>query len=170
MKPICSLGDPVYTRAIIQTNGGPVVFIKPRCKTLGLSPDSYTEIMKDGGEPRDGRLPERPSRASILSMSILKHIYQEKAKGLIDPLIVLGNILPASFPQEFAELYPDLIIACGEGELTIIGLIEYLQGVRKLPSIPGIAYRDLLGKIQRTLNTPVRDLLINDFTPLGNPS
>jgi hypothetical protein len=90
-----------------------------------------------------------------LALSILKHIYQAKAEGFIDPLVVLGNILPASFPQEYTELYPDLIIVCGEGELTIIGLIEYLQGVRKLSSIPGIAYRDLSGKIQRTLNISV---------------
>ena len=93
-----------------------------------------------------------------VGLSILDGIYVAKQKNLINPLVVLGNIIPANYPQEFIELYPDLIVACGEGEVTIVGLIDYLNGKQQLASIPGIAYLSQNGgpkQIKRTLNGSV---------------
>lgn len=90
-----------------------------------------------------------------LALSILKEIYKAKDERAINPLIVLGNIISASFPKEFLTIYPDSIVVCGEGEVTIIELMEYISGERKLADVSGIAYTDGSGKIQRTLNKSV---------------
>jgi hypothetical protein len=77
-----------------------------------------------------------------VAYAILEELYAAKQAGLIDPLVVLGNIIPASFPKEFIERYPDLVVACAEGELTILGLAEYISGKRALADVPSIAYLD----------------------------
>ena len=77
-----------------------------------------------------------------VSLSILEGIYSAKKRGLINPLVVLGNIIPASYPQEFLRLYSNVIIATGEGERTILDLIDFLKGEKPLSSIAGIAYFD----------------------------
>jgi methylmalonyl-CoA mutase cobalamin-binding subunit len=90
-----------------------------------------------------------------LALSILKEIYESKKRGNLPSQVVLGNIIPASFPKEFIEMYPDIIVACGEGEVTIVRLVEYLTGTRELADVPGIAYTDASGQIRRTLHTSV---------------
>ncbi len=90
-----------------------------------------------------------------LAMSLLDKLYQAKQSGSIHPLVVVGNIIPASFPREFIDSYADLVVVCGEGEDSIVGLIEHLRDGRALDTIPGIAYRDASGKLQRTLNKSV---------------
>ena len=90
-----------------------------------------------------------------LALSILKEIHRAKEDGVINSLVVLGNIIPASFPKEFLSVYPDSIVACGEGERTIIELIEHLNGERNLTEVSGIAYAHPSGKVLRTLNTSV---------------
>lgn len=90
-----------------------------------------------------------------VALSILEELYRIRRLGTINPLVVLGNIIPASHPKEFIDLYPDLLVATGEGELTIIGLIEFLNGERELTNVPSLVYRDDSGHIQRTVNVPV---------------
>ncbi len=77
-----------------------------------------------------------------LALSLLREIYQAKTNGMIKSRVVLGNIIPASFPQEFIERYPDLLIASGEGEITVLKLIDYLTGTCKLSDVPGLVYMD----------------------------
>jgi len=95
-----------------------------------------------------------------IALSILDEIYNARKPAITDPLIVLGNIIPAAFPSEFLERYPDSIVAHREGELTIMGLVEYLQGERELESVPGITFRNKLGNIQSTPNESVPMALI----------
>lgn len=86
-----------------------------------------------------------------LALSILHAIAQHKTDSGDNPLFVLGNIIPASFPREFIEAYPQLVVARGEGEETILGLIEYLQGRCTFNEVPGIAYADPSGKVSTTV-------------------
>jgi hypothetical protein len=90
-----------------------------------------------------------------IALSILDGVFSIRRGALTDPLVVLGNIIPAAFPSEFLERYPNLIVAYREGELTIKALVEYLQGERELESVPGITYRNELGYIQSTPNESV---------------
>ncbi|MCG8467923.1 MAG: cobalamin-dependent protein, partial [Gemmatimonadetes bacterium] len=67
----------------------------------------------------------------------------EALRGIdVAPLPVLGNIIPASYPEEFTRGYPGLVVAHGEGEETAVGLAEYLRGRRELKDVPGIAFRN----------------------------
>ena len=50
--------------------------------------------------------------------SILDRLWEQKRGWTHTPLIVLGNIIPASFPDEFLDRYPGIMVASGEGELT----------------------------------------------------
>jgi B12 binding domain/Radical SAM superfamily len=77
-----------------------------------------------------------------LALSLLKEIYRAKTGGMVSSRVVVGNIIPASFPKEFIETYQDILIASGEGELTILKLIDYLTGTCKLSDVPGLVYMD----------------------------
>lgn len=87
-----------------------------------------------------------------VAINILDRIYSLKNYGAA-PLVVLGNIVPASFPEEFLQLYPDLIVAYGEGELSLEGLVDYVTHKVDLEDVPGIAYRSKQGLLMRTLFT-----------------
>jgi Radical SAM superfamily/B12 binding domain len=90
-----------------------------------------------------------------IAVSIIEEVYRAKKQGLINSLVVVGNIVPASAPDEFLDRYEDLVIARAEGELTISGLAQYVAGRRKLGDVPGIIFRDSNGQNKTTLNVPV---------------
>jgi len=55
------------------------------------------------------------------------------------PKIVLGGVVPTFATKEILELYPNTIIAIGEGEIAMRGLVEFVKSKRELLTIPGIA-------------------------------
>ena len=89
---------------------------------------------------------------------------------MIRSRVVLGNIIPASFPQEFIERYPDLLIASGEGEITILKLIDYLTGTCKLSDVPGLVYMDESRTLRATrpLSVPASSLALPALDTIGD--
>ena len=71
---------------------------------------------------------------------------------------VIGGIHPTLFPRETLEACPEIDYAVfGEGELTLLELIEFLQNAEKTEPhhIKGVAYRDGSGQIKMTGLRPV---------------
>ncbi|HEU5409357.1 MAG TPA: radical SAM protein, partial [Nitrospira sp.] len=90
-----------------------------------------------------------------LAESLLDELYAAQVQGQLRSTFVLGNVIPASFPKEFLDRYPGLLIAVGEGEATISALCHYLAGDMELSKIPGLAYKDACGCIQLSAISPV---------------
>jgi len=85
--------------------------------------------------------------------------------------VILGGGIISSQPDlMFRVLQPDYIII-GEGELTILELLEHLNNDRDLSEVNGIGYRDPEGKLVLTgPREPIRDidsLPWPDFEALG---
>lgn len=72
----------------------------------------------------------------------------EQTKEIIDtinklpykPLLILGGVVPTFAAVQLLDQYPNAVIAIGEGEMTMRGIVEVLQGKRDLESVPGITY------------------------------
>lgn len=90
-----------------------------------------------------------------LALSLVSRFFQAKRDGKLSSLLVLGNIIPASFPNEFIEMYPKLIVARGEGEYTLAHLVEYVCGKRKIDDVQNIVYQDDAGQIITNFGDPV---------------
>lgn len=56
------------------------------------------------------------------------------------PLLVLGGVVPTFAAVQLLDQYPNAVIAIGEGEMTMRGLVEVSQGTRGLETVPGITY------------------------------
>jgi len=76
----------------------------------------------------------------FVALDVVERIYDLKSRALCNALVVLGNVIPASFPDEFVHQYPGLLISTGEGETTIEALCDVLLSTRAPESVPGIAY------------------------------
>ena len=79
--------------------------------------------------------------------------------------IVFGGIHPTAVPEETLKNYFVDYVIFGEGEHTIIELLEYFEGKRKLEDIKGLAYKEN-GKIK--VNKPRE--LIEDLDSLPFPA
>ena len=89
--------------------------------------------------------------------SILDRLWEQKRGWTHTPLIVLGNIIPASFPDEFLDRYPGIMVASGEGELTAARLGDYVRGRVELSQVLGLGYRDEKGCMRWTGAVTVTD-------------
>lgn len=79
----------------------------------------------------------------------------------INPKIttIVGGVHPTVMGGEVLNQMPDIdIAAIGEGEITIVEILEYLQGKKHLNEIDGIAYRDEKNKI---INNKKREIIKN---------
>lgn len=56
------------------------------------------------------------------------------------PVIIAGNALASLGRTGFLKKFNDSVIACGEGEKTMVGIIDMVEGKRSLFDVPGIAY------------------------------
>jgi anaerobic magnesium-protoporphyrin IX monomethyl ester cyclase len=82
------------------------------------------------------------------------------------PLVVLGGVHVTALPEAVLTEHPGFDIAVvGEGETTIVAIIESLAGQRPLKVIPGTAYRDD-GNVVVTTRPP----LIEDLDSLPRPA
>lgn len=79
-----------------------------------------------------------------LSEAINSSIHRKQLKYLI------GGHGPASDPEYFLKKMKADIVGIGEGEITIVELLEALEGKRELSSVDGIAYIDNSGTYVRT--------------------
>jgi hypothetical protein len=57
-------------------------------------------------------------------------------------LLIMGGVVPTYAYHELLQLYPSVIMGIGEGEETLVGLIQYVNGETKLDSVPNLAYLD----------------------------
>ncbi len=82
------------------------------------------------------------------------------------PLVVLGGVHVTALPETVLAEHPEFDLAVvGEGETTIVAIVECLTGERPLEMIPGTAYRDD-GKVVVTTRPP----LIEDLDSLPRPA
>lgn len=92
------------------------------------------------------------------------------------PLIVIGGSLAVLNYQSLLQHYPSVIVALGEGELTMVEIVQFWHNLRKIENIHHIAYKDAKGntvctreKNQETnhLYIPALDLLENTLRADG---
>ena len=102
-----------------------------------------------------------PHGQTPLVIKILDRIYRLKREKKWDGLVIIGNFIAASFPEYFLKRYPNILIARGEGENTMVDLIEFVKGKKKLEEISGIIakYKN------KILVTPVKPINMDDLPP-----
>lgn len=66
------------------------------------------------------------------------------------PIVVMGGAVPSFAALPLLKLFPDAIMARGEGESTIEALVEMIRGIVNLDQVPGITYLDGGGKVVET--------------------
>ncbi len=89
-----------------------------------------------------------------IAETILQDLYRHVDDSLRGTTFVLGNIIPASWPDLFLDRYDNLVVATGEGEHSIALLVDSLQGRCQRSEIPGLAYRS--GSSRETRRNPQR--------------
>jgi radical SAM superfamily enzyme YgiQ (UPF0313 family) len=62
------------------------------------------------------------------------------------PLLVAGGSLAARNAEHLLERYPEVIVAIGAGEATMVALAEHWHGERALEDVTDIAWRDASGR------------------------
>jgi len=78
--------------------------------------------------------------AKIGSLAQLDEIVTSVRQGSENPSLVLGGVVPTFATDELLRRYPEAIIAVGEAELAMRGLVEHTRNQRALETIPGIAF------------------------------
>ncbi len=61
---------------------------------------------------------------------------------LKDSVIAVGNVIPSLYAEEYLTEYPSVIVSYGEGEESLLDLIDYALGSLSLEKVRGIAYVD----------------------------
>jgi len=82
------------------------------------------------------------------------------------PFFILGGHGPSPEPDYFLRLTEADVIVIGEGEETMLDLVQTLSSKKSLNQIKGIAFRDIAGK---TIITPTRPL-IKDLDSIPFPA
>jgi radical SAM superfamily enzyme YgiQ (UPF0313 family) len=89
------------------------------------------------------------------AIALLQRLYA----GPRPPLVVLGNVIAAFAAGKFIELFPKLIIARTEGEVTLSELVDYAKGERRLEDVSGITYH----ANGRLVSVPPADFSMEDI-------
>ncbi len=77
------------------------------------------------------------------------------------PLIIAGNVIPSSCPDRFLARFPNLYIARGEGEKTIVGLLQHVSEGLFLEQVEGLIW---LGGDKQRVENPLAPLAADDIT------
>jgi anaerobic magnesium-protoporphyrin IX monomethyl ester cyclase len=103
--------------------------------------------------------------ATTLSISTAVQLAQEIKRRSPSSTVMVGGAHVTALPKKTMKDFPVFDIGVyGEGELTIINLLEALNKKQELGSVRGIVFRDSLGGIQITEKQPfIEDL---DTLPL----
>ncbi|MBN1877781.1 MAG: cobalamin-dependent protein [Anaerolineae bacterium] len=83
------------------------------------------------------------------ALSILQRIFLEQDVTQTSPLVVAGNVISAFVSEKLINTFPNLVICNGEGELSVVGLIDYVNKRVSLDQVPGISYQSE-GTLMRT--------------------
>jgi anaerobic magnesium-protoporphyrin IX monomethyl ester cyclase len=97
---------------------------------------------------------DKPKIVGIYSMFSMKNAAIHLAELLKNDgtMLVAGGPLPTLCPEDFIEHFD--AVAVGEGEKTMLELVQTVEGTRSLSSVKGIAYK---GKGSKTAYTQTRD-------------
>jgi anaerobic magnesium-protoporphyrin IX monomethyl ester cyclase len=102
----------------------------------------------------------RNSHPRIIGLQVMFSM-KEKALQMVEllrkdcELLVAGGPLPTSNPEEFLQSFD--VVGLGEGEETMLDIVQAVQNGKPLKQVKGIAYKDL-GK---TIFTAPRDFINN---------
>ena len=93
----------------------------------------------------------KPTIVGVYSMFSMKQSALEMARQLNDSceLLVAGGPLPTLCPEDFLEDFD--VVAVGEGERTLLELVDTVRSGRSLTDIKGIVYKDRKINPQRTI-------------------
>lgn len=93
---------------------------------------------------------------------LLQRIYGDSVTGK-EPVVILGNILPAMNFREILTTYPRVVICRKEGELALAELVRSKGQRSKLSNIPGIHFLDLeSGKL---ISTSAKQFPLEELPP-----
>ena len=75
-----------------------------------------------------------------LAADIIENL-NEHCKAVVENAIIsLGNVIPSLYTESILEEFPNVIISYQEGEETMLDLIDFKKGKKKLVEVQGIAY------------------------------
>jgi radical SAM superfamily enzyme YgiQ (UPF0313 family) len=151
---------PLLITAVLESHGYTVHFkdYQTYQAEKKLSPDTFYTFMQG---------PEKIIGISAISSDIPTMVGALSAlkKEHPDTLVILGGPGPTDIPAELLETFPADIIVVGEGEETILKVMQALDGEKDLSDVPGIAYREK----NRVIVTPRRKR-IKDLDSLPFPA
>lgn len=84
-----------------------------------------------------------------LAESILRRLFLNIKVIKKNPIVIAGNVIAAFGYERLLNKFPELLICNGEGERTIMSLVDYSEGRVSLKEVPGITYIEN-GKIRKT--------------------
>ncbi|MFH1593036.1 MAG: radical SAM protein [Candidatus Woesearchaeota archaeon] len=110
------------------------------------------------------------NKFDLIGIGVLTPMYKiakdtiKTVKGVTDTLLVVGGAHITIMPKATLEDIPEIDIGVvGEGEETILELVEYLEGEKKLENIKGIVFR----KENEIVENELREFMKNlDDAPL----
>ena len=114
------------------------------------------------------------NKFDVVGVSVIAGYYQYKKllklsdainKARNRPFYILGGHGPAPEPEYFLKKTQADVIVIGEGELTVLELLDAIQGKRSFSSVNGIAYFEG----NRFIKTPAREL-IKDLDTIPFPA
>ena len=104
------------------------------------------------------------------ALKIIKEVKSELGK---DIPIICGGLYPTLFPKQVLMNNDVDILVIGEGEITILELMQQLQKPESYRDIKGLIYKDKSGKIvenpPRPLISDLNDLPMNDWSLIDIP-
>ncbi|OYO84369.1 hypothetical protein CG709_15135, partial [Lachnotalea glycerini] len=74
-----------------------------------------------------------------LAIKLIEKLYEDNKNAFI----VIGNIIPSLYPEDFIEKFPQIIVSYGEGEVTFPHLIKYIKNKINIKEIDGIIYKEV---------------------------
>lgn len=77
-----------------------------------------------------------------LAVELLDKLRQNNEICKNSPIYVVGNILPAASPNEFLELFDDIFVSYGEGEISLFDIVRYSRKEITIEQVSGIIFKD----------------------------
>ncbi|SFQ96891.1 B12-binding domain-containing radical SAM protein [Desulfoscipio geothermicus] len=142
-----------------------LAYIAAVCRNVGYEVKIYNQDVYHWPESHLLDLLNK-ERFDVIGVSVIAGYYQYRKllkisdainKAKYRPFYIIGGHGPAPEPEYFLKKTKADAVVIGEGENTIIELLEAVRGLRSLSSVNGIAYMEN-GKC---VKTPARELIKN---------
>ncbi|GJL79489.1 MAG: B12-binding domain-containing radical SAM protein [Nitrospinaceae bacterium] len=124
----------------------------------GSAPRSYFQFSDDvrvRGLTNDEIVEQIPSDVQVIGLGCMFTSHWVYVRGLLkeirqafpDVLLIMGGEHVTGFPEFSLEGAPLDAVVLGEGEETIVELLDHLENQKPLDAVPGVAYRNAEGAI-----------------------